>query len=114
MHTNAELIEMDRAAERRLAAEDFRARHPEYFNPCATALHPLFDGILNAAAATQRVVAAAVLSAAECAAMDDTAGLITNEPFDITPSQRGARAEFEDAYRAGELRGLPTAFGALS
>lgn len=115
MYTDTELAAIDRAAERRIAAEEFRERHPELFVPAATALHPLFEGVLNAAATAQRVIAAAcVLTEDECAAVDDTAGLLTSdEPFKFTPPQRGARADFEDAYRAGELRGLPTAFGAL-
>jgi hypothetical protein len=50
----------------------------------------------------------------DCEAMDSTFEFITSsEPFRWTPAQRKARAEFEEAARAGELRRIPTVFGEL-
>jgi hypothetical protein len=55
-----------------------------------------------------------LLTTEECEGMDDTFSFITSsEPFRWTPAQRKARAEFEEAARAGELRRIPTVFGEL-
>lgn len=39
--------------------------------------------------------------------------LITLDELELTPAQRKAREDQLAAYRAGELRGLPTIFGDL-
>lgn len=57
-----------------------------------------------------------ILTDEQCAAMDETHEFISLDAIKLalTPQQRKARAEFEGAMQAGDLRGLPTAFGELA